>query len=170
MRQAIPIFVTAVGALAVCTAMPTSAENYPAKRIRIVTPYAPGGTADIMARLVSQRLTEVWGQPVVVENRPGASGMIGAGLVAKAPPDGYTLLAAYVTEIAIVPGLYPNASYDPVKDFDPISVTALTPMILIVKSVAARGYSEGSGEAGKSAAGQDRICIGWRRKPGTPGG
>jgi tripartite-type tricarboxylate transporter receptor subunit TctC len=132
MRQAIPIFVTAVGALAVCTAMPTSAQNYPAKRIRIVTPYAPGGTADIMARLVSQRLTEVWGQPVVVENRPGASGMIGAGLVAKAPPDGYTLLAAYVTEIAIVPGLYPNASYDPVKDFDPISVTALTPMILVV--------------------------------------
>ena len=69
--------------------------------------------------------------------------MIGAGLVAKAPPDGYTLLAAYVTEIAIVPGLYPNASYDPVKDFDPISVTALTPMILVVNpSLPARNVQE----------------------------
>lgn len=108
------------------------AQQYPTKPIRIVTPYNPGGTADIMARLVAQTLTQAWGQQVVVENRAGASGMIGADVVAKAAPDGYTLLAAYVTEIAIVPSLFPKATYDPVKDFAPVALTALTPMILVM--------------------------------------
>jgi tripartite-type tricarboxylate transporter receptor subunit TctC len=109
-----------------------NAQQYPVKPIRIITPYNPGGTADIMARLVAERLTKAWGQQVIVENRAGAGGMIGAGAVAKAPPDGYTLLAAYVTEIAIVPSLYPNATYDPVKDLAPVALTALTPMILVM--------------------------------------
>lgn len=108
------------------------AQPYPSKPIRIVTPYNPGGTADIMARLVAQKLTEAWGVQAVVENRAGASGMIGADAVAKAAPDGYTLLAAYVTEIAIVPSLYPKASYDPVRDLAPVALTALTPMILVM--------------------------------------
>ncbi len=119
------------------------AQQYPSKPIRIITPYNPGGTADIMARLVAQRLTEAWGQPVVVENRAGASGMIGADAVAKAAPDGYTLLAAYVTEIAIVPSLFPKATYDPVKDLAPVALTALTPMILVVTpSVPAKNVKE----------------------------
>jgi tripartite-type tricarboxylate transporter receptor subunit TctC len=119
------------------------AQEYPSKPIRIVTPYGPGGTADIMARLVAQKLTEAWGQPVVVENRPGASGMIGTNMVAKAAPDGYTLLAAYVTEIAIAPRLYPDAPYDPLKDLAPIAITALTPMVLVMTpSVPARDLKE----------------------------
>ena len=126
--------ITIAAVVAVCTllASAAAAQTYPSKPIRIVTPYAPGGTADIMARLVAQKLTEAWGQQVVVDNRPGASGMIGADIVAKAAPDGYTILAAYVTEIAIVPSLYPKAAYDPVKDLAPVAVTALTPMILVM--------------------------------------
>ena len=124
------IVAIAVLAAALCGA--ANAQPYPGKPIRIVTPYNPGGTADIMARIVAQRLTEAWGQPAVVENRAGASGMIGTDLVAKAAPDGYTLLAAYVTEIAIVPALYPKAAYDPLKDLAPVALTALTPMVLVI--------------------------------------
>jgi tripartite-type tricarboxylate transporter receptor subunit TctC len=119
------------------------AQNYPAKTIRIVTPYAPGGTADIMARLVALKLAEAWGHQVVVDNRPGASGMIGAELAAKAPPDGYTILMAYTTEIAIVPSLYPKMSYDPIKDLAPVALAAITPMILVVHpSLPARNVKE----------------------------
>ena len=110
----------------------TLAQTYPSKPIRIITPYNPGGTADIMARLVGQTLQEAWGQPVVVENKAGASGMIGADAVAKAAPDGYTLLAAYCTEISIAPSLFPKVPYDPIRDFTPVAVTALTPMILVM--------------------------------------
>ena len=124
------IVAIAVLAAALCGA--ANAQPYPGKPIRIVTPYNPGGTADIMARIVAQRLTEAWGKPAVVENRAGASGMIGTDLVAKAAPDGYTLLAAYVTEIAIVPALYPKAAYDPLKDLAPVALTALTPMVLVI--------------------------------------
>lgn len=96
-----------------------------------------------MARLVAQTLTKAWGQPVVVENRAGASGMIGADIVAKAPPDGYTLLASYVTEIAIVPSLYPNAPYDPVKELAPVALTALVPMIMVMNpSIPAKSVRE----------------------------
>ena len=108
------------------------AQAYPSKPIRIITPYNPGGTADIMARLVGQTLQDAWGQPVVVENKAGASGMIGADAVAKAAPDGYTLLAAYCTEIAIAPSLFPKVPYDPIRDLAPVAVTALTPMILVM--------------------------------------
>ena len=132
-------------AIAVALLLPgvVAAQSYPSKPIRIVTPYNPGGTADIMARLVAQRLTETLGQPAVVENRAGASGMIGADHVAKSAPDGYTLLAAYVTEIAIVPSLFPKAAYDPVKDLAPVALTALTPMILVVNpSIPAKSVKE----------------------------
>ena len=108
------------------------AQNYPAKPIRIVTPYAPGGTADILSRVVALKLSEAWGQQVVIDNRPGASGMIGADIVAKAAPDGYTLLMAYVAEIAIVPSLFAKMTYDPVKDLAPVTLAAVTPMIFVV--------------------------------------
>lgn len=111
---------------------PIHAADYPTKPIRIVTPYGPGGTADIMARLAAKALGDAWGQPVVVDNRAGAAGMIGTEMVAKAPPDGYTLLAAYVTEISIAPRLYANVPYDPIKDLTPIALTALTPMVLVM--------------------------------------
>ncbi len=137
--------IVAVAALVAASALcvNASAQQYPSKPIRIVTPYNPGGTADIMARLVAQKLTEAWGQQVIVENRAGASGMIGADVVAKAAPDGYTLLAAYVTEIAIVPSLFPKAPYDPVRDFSPVALTALTPMIWVMTpSIPAQNVKE----------------------------
>jgi len=109
-----------------------NAQAYPTKTIRIITPYAPGGTADIMARLVAQKLSEAWSQQVIVDNRPGAAGMIGAELAAKAPPDGYTLLMSYTTEIAIAPSLYPKVPYDPMRDLVPVAMAAVTPMILVV--------------------------------------
>jgi tripartite-type tricarboxylate transporter receptor subunit TctC len=108
------------------------AQNYPAKSIRIVTPYAPGGTADILSRVVALKMAETWGQQVVIDNRPGASGMIGADIAAKAAPDGYTLLMAYVAEIAIVPSLFAKITYDPVNDLAPVTLAAITPMILVL--------------------------------------
>ena len=90
------------------------AQTYPARQIRIVTPYAPGGTADILSRVVAQKLSETWGQQVVVDNRPGASGMLGADIAAKAAPDGHTILMAYVAEIAITQSLFRSMTYDPV--------------------------------------------------------
>jgi tripartite-type tricarboxylate transporter receptor subunit TctC len=135
------ILLGALAAVAICA--DATAQAYPSHPIKIVTPYNPGGTADIMARIVAQKLTEAWGQPVIVENRAGAGGMIGADAVAKAAPDGYTLLAAYVTEIAIVPSLYPKAPYDPVRDLAPVALTALTPMILVMTpSIPAKSVRE----------------------------
>lgn len=119
------------------------AQTYPSRYIRIITPYGPGGTADIMARRVGHILSEAWGQPVVVENKPGASGMIGAEAVAKAPPDGYTLLASYVTEIAVAPSLFTKIPYDPMKDLAPVALTTLTPMILVMTpSISAKSLKE----------------------------
>ena len=108
------------------------AQTYPTKTIRIVTPYAPGGTADILSRVVAQKLAETWKQQVVVDNRPGASGMIGAEIAAKAAPDGYTVLMAYTAEIAITQSLFKEMTYDPVRDLAPVTLAAITPMIFVV--------------------------------------
>ena len=108
------------------------AQPYPAKPIRIVVPFAPGGATDLIARAVGQKLTESMGQPVVIENRTGASGMLGADLVAKAAPDGYTLLMASTAEIAINPSLYEKMAYDPAKDLAPVTLAGITPLILVV--------------------------------------
>jgi len=110
------------------------AQAYPVKPIKIVVPFAPGGATDLTARAVGQKLTESMGQPVVIENRAGASGMIGADVVAKSAPDGYTLLMASTAEIAINPSLYPHMSYDPAKDFAPVTLAAITPLILVVNA------------------------------------
>jgi tripartite-type tricarboxylate transporter receptor subunit TctC len=128
MRTAIALL-TALACVAPRAAL---AQAWPTKPVRIVAPYAPGGTADILSRAVAQKLTDAWGQQVLVENRPGASGMIGAELVAKAAPDGYTLLMAYTAEIAIVGSLFRKLAYDPVKDFAPVTLGAITPMIFVL--------------------------------------
>lgn len=107
------------------------AQSYPAKPIRIIVPYSPGGTTDILSRAVGQKLTEAWGQQILVDNRPGASGMIGADAVAKAAPDGYTVLMAYTAEIAIMPNMGKKIAYDPVRDLAPVTLGAITPMILV---------------------------------------
>ena len=124
-------------------AAPAAAEDYPARPLRIVVPYPPGGTSDILARSIGQKLGESLGQPIVVENKPGANGNVGADLVAKAPPDGYTLLLADIGALAISPSVYPTLPFDPTKDFAPVTMVAYSPHILVVHpAVAASSVKE----------------------------
>ena len=105
---------------------------FPEKPVRIVVPFPAGGATDVVARTLGQRLSQMWGQPVVIENRPGAGGNIGADLVAKAPPDGYTLLMASSAEVAINPYLYKSMPFDPARDLAPVSLVASAPLVLLV--------------------------------------
>lgn len=133
---------TVVAALAAGQALAQSAANYPSKPIRYIVGYTPGGTADMLARAVGQKLTEVWGQQVIVENRPGAGTNIGTEIAAKSPPDGYTLFMPTVAN-AINPTLYPKLNYDPLKDFAYITNYAKVPGILVVHpSVPAKNARE----------------------------
>ena len=108
------------------------AQAYPAKPIRLVVPFPPGGAVDFYARVVQQPLSEMLGQPVVIENKAGASGMVGAEAVAKSPPDGYTLLLGNIASLAINVGIYPKMPYDPLKDFTPIIRTVDVNYVLVV--------------------------------------
>ena len=117
-------------ALSIATA---TAQQFPSKTVRIINPFAPGGATDIIARQMAQKLTEAWGQAVVVENRAGASGAIGVEMVAKSPPDGYTLLIATQTTHAANPALYAKLPYDAAKDFAPLTLAGSTPLALMVR-------------------------------------
>jgi tripartite-type tricarboxylate transporter receptor subunit TctC len=108
------------------------AQSYPAKPIHFVVPFPPGGPLDIMARGIGGKLQGAWGQPVIVENKPGAGGGIGADFVAKSPGDGYMLLMGAVSTHAINPYLYAKIPYDPVKDFTPVTLVAQVPNVLVV--------------------------------------
>ena len=108
------------------------AQSYPNKPIRIVVPQLPGGGNDTIARMVGQKLTVALKQQVVADNRPGAGGLIAADLVAKSPPDGYTLLLANVATMAIIPNVQKKVPYDPVKDFAPVSLVASAPLLVVV--------------------------------------
>ncbi|MBK7591364.1 MAG: tripartite tricarboxylate transporter substrate binding protein [Betaproteobacteria bacterium] len=108
------------------------AQAFPQKPVRLVVPFPPGGPIDTVARAIAQKLTEAWGQTVVVDNRPGAGGNIGADLVAKAAPDGYTVVMGALSTHAVNPSLYPKMPYDAVKDFAPIALVAVTPNVLVV--------------------------------------
>ena len=110
----------------------TGAQSYPAKPIRIVVPFPAGGPLDVTARAIGQKLSEAWGQPVVIDNRPGAGGNIGADLVAKSAPDGYTILEGALSTHAVNVSLYGKMPYDPLKDFAPITLVATTPNVLVV--------------------------------------
>ncbi|WP_064576936.1 Bug family tripartite tricarboxylate transporter substrate binding protein [Cupriavidus gilardii] len=107
------------------------AQEFPNKAVRIVVPYPPGGTTDMVTRLIGDQLSKVWGQPVIVDNRPGAGGIVGTSLAAKAPADGYTLLMGSVGEFAINPTLYRKLAYD-VADFAPVSLVARVPNVLVM--------------------------------------
>ena len=106
--------------------------SYPARPIRIIVPFTPGGSTDILARSIGQELTKAWGQSVIVENVPGAGGSLGADKAAKAQADGYTLLMGHIGTLAVNPTLYPNLPYDPVKSFMPVAWVARVPNILVV--------------------------------------
>lgn len=108
------------------------AQSYPSRAIRLIVPYPPGGGVDGSARVIAQALSEQLGQQVVVENRAGATGRIGTEIVAKAPPDGYTLLLGSGAPNAVVPSVTPNLPYDAIKDFAPISLIATTDYVLLV--------------------------------------
>lgn len=122
-----------VAALCACLAAPAmAAAEYPDRPIRLVVPYAVGGTTDIIARVVGNKLGERLGQSVIIENRPGAGGNIGSAYAAKQPADGYTLVMAVESSHAVNPNVYARSSYDPVKDFAPISNLADVPNVLVV--------------------------------------
>jgi tripartite-type tricarboxylate transporter receptor subunit TctC len=111
---------------------PAIGQQYPAKPVRIVVAFSAGGGTDFMARLIGQKLTEWWGHQVVVENRPGAAGTIGADFVAKAPPDGYTLMLGSINQNALAPAVYSKLPYNAVKDFSAIAYVGYSPNVLIV--------------------------------------
>jgi len=108
--------------------------GYPAKPIRIVVAYTPAGATDILARVIGQKLTEAWGQPVIIDNRPGANGNIGSEYAAKATADGYTLLMVTAGTHGINPSLYRKIGFDAVKDFAPVSLVAMVPNIFVVNN------------------------------------
>ena len=113
-------------------ALPARAETYPSRAIRMIVPFAPGGPVDVMARLVGQDLSAQFGQPVVVENRPGAGGTLASKMVAGAEPDGHTLLFASAGSLAISPALYKNIGYDPIAAFAPVAIVANHPLAMAV--------------------------------------
>jgi tripartite-type tricarboxylate transporter receptor subunit TctC len=123
--------------LCIVAATGATAQGFPTKPIRIIVPFAPGGNVDITARLVAPGLAEALGQPVVVENKPGAGGTIGADLVAKSPADGYTLLMGSNSTFSVAPSLYPKNPYHPVRDFAPVAMIATAPFVLVTPAAAA---------------------------------
>ena len=121
-------------ALALLAAATANAADYPTRPVKIVVPYTPGGAVDVMTRLIAERMSASLGQPVVPENRPGAGASVGAGVVAKSPPDGYTLFVCTNGAMTINTALYKSLPYDPLRDFEPIISLANHAVVLIVNS------------------------------------
>jgi tripartite-type tricarboxylate transporter receptor subunit TctC len=137
MRLCTAVVLTFIAAVA-----PAAAQSYPERGVSVVVAFPAGGATDHMARLLAQRMTELWSQPVVVLNRPGAGGNIGAEFVVRAAPDGYTLLIG-TTALAISPSLYQKLAYDVLKDLTPVTQLTITPNVLVVHpSVPARSVRE----------------------------
>ena len=127
----------AATAIALALALPASAQAqsaYPSRPVKLVIPFPPGGPLDIVGRAIAQKLSEAWGQSVVVDNRPGAGGNIGADVVAKSAPDGYTILMGALSTHAVNPSLYAKMPYDAIADFAPITLVAVTPNVLVVNA------------------------------------
>ncbi len=133
-RHAAALACVAAAVAALLPAGPAQAQAYPTRAVKMVVPFPPGGSLDIAGRLIAQKLTDAWGQPVVVENKPGAGGNIGADFVAKSPPDGYTILMGALSTHAVNPSLYKSMPYDAAKDFAPITLIAITPNVLVVNA------------------------------------
>ncbi len=127
------IIAAALSLTLTASASVAKAETYPSRAITFIVPYSAGGGTDVMARLVADELRKMWGQSVIVDNRPGASGNIGAERAAHANPDGYTLLVT-AGALAIAPSLYAHLAYDPLKDFAPITKMADVPLLVVTSS------------------------------------
>ena len=141
-RRRFLAFSLAVAATGVATSV-VRAEDYPARAVTLVVPFTPGGSTDFLGRVVGDQMAHGLGQPVVIDNRPGAGGSVGSAIVAKADPDGYTLLLGHIGALAFNPSLYPKLPYNPVADFAPISMVARLPNVLVVHpSVPANSVAE----------------------------
>ena len=141
--RSLAICCTALLALFAAAAPVAAQDAYPSKPITLVIPFPPGGSADILGRIIGKRLSDRLGQPVIMDNRPGAGTVLGAGLVARAPADGYTLLVSSGSTFTVNPAIRPNLPYDPVKSFEPIAIVARIPLILVAnKSVPVSGVKE----------------------------
>jgi tripartite-type tricarboxylate transporter receptor subunit TctC len=137
------VFAFAALALGAIAAPSFAQPAYPTKAVTVVVPYAPGGLPDTVARVVGQKLSEKWGQAVVIENKPGGNGVVAAQHLGTKPPDGYTLLVTDATMFTVNPFIYANLPYDPVKDFTPISFTARAPLFLAVSpSIPVNNFGE----------------------------
>ena len=121
-----------VALVAITVPLAAAAQDYPTRPVALVSPFPPGGSVSLVARIVAEKMGETLGQSIVVENRGGAGGTIGARSVAKSPPDGYTLLLGYTGTLAIGPSMYPNAGFDPRKDFAPVGRIGTAPTLLVV--------------------------------------
>lgn len=124
------IFIAVVAAF--ITIAPVIAQNYPTRPVRFIVPFAPGGNTDVQGRLIAQKLTEAWGQQVVVDNRAGAGGTVGVEMLSKAPADGYTIALASFGNILVGPSLFPKLGYDPLKDLAPVVLVSQPPGLLVV--------------------------------------
>jgi tripartite-type tricarboxylate transporter receptor subunit TctC len=144
MRKSLPAVValSCAFSLAIAAAQ-AAAQSYPAKPVRMIVPFPAGGATDIVGRLIAQKLSESFGQQVIVDNRGGAGGTIGSDVAAKSPPDGYTMLLGTSSTHAVAPSLYSKLPYDPVKDFSPVTLAATATILLAVHpSVPARSVKE----------------------------
>ncbi len=166
-------------AAALCAgAAAAAAQAWPARQITIVVPAAPGGVTDMLGRVLAQRLTETWGQQVIVENKPGANNQIAAEYVAKSAPDGYTLFVGPEVTFVVNPSIYGKLAYDPVKDFTPITgLVTINHALIVNPSVPAASVKElvdlakraarASSTTARSASDRAaistwRCCRGWR--------
>lgn len=132
-----------LAALVACAALPALAQGFPNKPIKLVVPYPPGGGTDVLARIIAPKLGEALGQPVIIDNKPGAGGTIGSAVAAKMPPDGYTLLILNTLPHTSSAGLYAKLSYDPVKDFAGIGAIATVPYVITLNpNVSAKNWAE----------------------------
>ena len=156
MQDDVRVVLSAVGWRAPARAL-AQAQSYPSRPVRIIVGFAAGGPSDIVARIVAQQLTERLGRPVVVENRPGATGMIGAEVVAKSPPDGHALYLASQTTHAVAPYMYAKAPYDPIRDFATVSLVAHNPLLCTDASLARREVDQGADRAREGAPGRSQL-------------
>ncbi len=124
----------AIAALPLAITLNATAQDFPTRPVRFIVPQVPGGATDVFARAMGQRLSDKWGRNVLIENRGGAGGTLGTDVVAKSPPDGYTLLVTYAGSQAINQSLFPKLSYDSIKDFQTVATLAVTPFLLIVNN------------------------------------
>jgi tripartite-type tricarboxylate transporter receptor subunit TctC len=135
------------------------AQDYPIRPIRLIVAFTPGGTTDYVARLLADKLKDRLGQSVVVENKPGANGAIGAEYVARAAPDGYTAFFTTVGAVAINPGLYPNLRYDPLKDFAPVGLAVFNSTMLVVNATMQVNSAKELAELARKTPGKIGIAI-----------